>query len=61
MLVVNTTVSNNFKLTRFNIDQFDGNFKNWMSFEDLYLSLVHNNASLTNIQNFQYLRGLLGE
>lgn len=31
--IVISTVSNNFKLPRFNIEQYGGNFKNWMSFK----------------------------
>jgi hypothetical protein len=50
---------NNFKLPRIDIEKYSGNYKDWKSFKDLYISLVHNNESLSNIQKFQYLRGLL--
>lgn len=59
--MVNSTISINFMLPRLNINQFNGNFNNWMSFKDLYISLLHNNVSITNIQKYQYLRGLLDE
>ena len=54
-----TSITNNFKLPRLNIQSFNGNYRNWMSFKDLYISLVHNNESLSNVQKFQYLKGLL--
>ncbi|GFW27392.1 integrase catalytic domain-containing protein [Trichonephila clavipes] len=51
--------SSNFKLPKINIERFSGDYKNWPSFKDLYVSLVHDNMCLSNIQKFQYLRGLL--
>lgn len=38
---------------------FDGTLKNWISFRDTFVSLVQNNESLSNLQKFYYLRGLL--
>ncbi|XP_058840866.1 uncharacterized protein LOC131696336 [Topomyia yanbarensis] len=38
---------------------FNGNLDNWLNFHDLYLSLVHSSAELSNIQKFYYLRSSL--
>lgn len=41
---------------------FDGQVTDWHAFYDLYLSLVHNNESLSNVERFRYLRlSLRGE
>ncbi|GFY49186.1 uncharacterized protein TNIN_285151 [Trichonephila inaurata madagascariensis] len=56
---VSNMQSSNFKLPKINIERFSGNYKDWPSFKDLYVSLVHDNMCLSNIQKFQYLRGLL--
>ncbi|GFV45898.1 uncharacterized protein TNCV_2322561 [Trichonephila clavipes] len=56
---VSNMKSSNFKLPKINIESFSGNYKDWPSFKDLYVSLVHDNMCLSNIQKFQYLRGLL--
>ncbi|GFX79897.1 uncharacterized protein TNCV_557961 [Trichonephila clavipes] len=51
--------SSKFKLPKINIERFSGDYKDWPSFKDLYVSLVNDNMCLSNIQKFQYLRGLL--
>ncbi|GFQ75004.1 uncharacterized protein TNCT_683171 [Trichonephila clavata] len=51
--------SSNFKLPKINIEYFSSDYKDWPSFKDLYVSLVHDNMCLSNFQKFQYLRGLL--
>ncbi|GFX53839.1 uncharacterized protein TNCV_1597851 [Trichonephila clavipes] len=56
---VSNTKSSNFKVPKINTERFSGDFKDWPSFKDLYVSLVHDNMCLSNIQKFQYLRGLL--
>ncbi|XP_062713201.1 uncharacterized protein LOC134290160 [Aedes albopictus] len=38
---------------------FNGNMENWLNFHDLYISLVHSSAELSNIQKFYYLRSSL--
>ncbi|KAJ8977410.1 hypothetical protein NQ317_003191, partial [Molorchus minor] len=45
----------NIKLPKINLPVFDGSFKMWHSFFDLYNTLVHKNQSLTKIEKFQYL------
>ena len=51
----------NFRLPKLNIPIFSGNFQDWINFKDLYTSLVHSQSSLSNIQKFQYLKGLLSD
>lgn len=47
--------SPNVKLPKINLPVFDGNFKTWPSFFDLYNTLVHENQLLSKIEKFQYL------
>ncbi|GFY54371.1 uncharacterized protein TNIN_339271 [Trichonephila inaurata madagascariensis] len=48
--------SSNFKLPKTNIERFSGDYKDWPSFKDLYVSLVHDNMCLSNVQkNFNIL------
>lgn len=50
------------KLPKLELPKFDGNLNNWLHFRDAYISSVHNNASLSNSQKFNYLQGsLIGE
>ncbi|GFR16868.1 uncharacterized protein TNCT_267311 [Trichonephila clavata] len=56
---VSNMKSSNFKLPKINIERFSGDYKDRTSFKDLYVSLVHDNICLSNIQKFQYLRGSL--
>ncbi|GFR07835.1 uncharacterized protein TNCT_366971 [Trichonephila clavata] len=53
---VSNVKSSNFKLPKINIECFSGDYKDWLSFKDLYVSLVHDNMCLSNIQKFQYLK-----
>lgn len=48
-------VSKDFKLPKINMHQFNDNYKDWMSFKDLYISSVHTNKNLLDIQKSQYL------
>ena len=43
------------KLPKITLPSFDGNWKSWPSFRDLFDSLVHNHVGLDNIEKFQYL------
>ncbi|GFU41239.1 uncharacterized protein TNCV_1848221 [Trichonephila clavipes] len=56
---VSNMKSSNFKLPKTNVERFSGDYKDWPSFKDLYVSLVHDNMCLSNVQKFQYLKVLL--
>ncbi|XP_071057581.1 uncharacterized protein [Onthophagus taurus] len=43
------------KLTKLTIPIFDGNFKNWPTFYDLFRTIVHENDPLSNVAKYQYL------
>ncbi|XP_045477352.1 uncharacterized protein LOC123682646 [Harmonia axyridis] len=43
------------KLPKIVLPIFDGNYKEWPTFYDLFKSLVHENSNLSQIEKFQYL------
>ncbi|XP_074028531.1 uncharacterized protein [Leptinotarsa decemlineata] len=43
------------RLPKIELVKFDGNFKQWKTFIDMFNSLVHDNSSLKNIDKFNYL------
>lgn len=45
----------NAKLPKIEISVFDGNLKMWQTFIDMFDSLIHNNACISNIEKFNYL------
>lgn len=47
------------KLPTINIPKFSGNYENWLEFRDTFSSLIHNNASISSVQKFHYLRASL--
>lgn len=47
------------KLPKVNIPEFSGNYEDWTNFHDLFTSLIHNNAKLTNVQKMHYLKTAL--
>ncbi|XP_066259643.1 uncharacterized protein [Euwallacea similis] len=47
------------KLLVISLPTFSGDYKQWLSFRDTYVSLIHNNGSLNQIQKFHYLRASL--
>ncbi|CAK1577881.1 unnamed protein product [Parnassius mnemosyne] len=50
------------KLPRITIPTFSGKYSEWTTFRDLFLSLVHKNESLDNVQRLHYLKShLTGE
>lgn len=58
----NNTQSNHhheIKLSKIHIPSFSGDFTEWQTFYDLFVSSIHNNENLTPAQKFQYLQGLL--
>ncbi|XP_043263452.1 uncharacterized protein LOC122403788 [Colletes gigas] len=41
------------------LPEFDGDYNNWLRFRDTFVSLIHQNVSLCNIQRFHYLNSAL--
>ncbi|GFS98922.1 transposable element Tc1 transposase [Trichonephila clavipes] len=61
-IAIPTEQSNaNFRLPKLNISVFSGKFEDWKNFKDLFVTAVHSQTSLGNIQKFQYLKGLLSD
>ncbi len=50
------------KLSPITIPKFDGQFKKWMSFKSLFMSIIHENKTLSNVERLQYLQtNVVGE
>lgn len=47
------------KLPKISIPTFTGNYAQWPTFKDLFVSLIHQNECLDNVQKMHYLKGLL--
>lgn len=47
------------RLPKIDLPRFDGTYKNWPSFRDLFKVLVHNHAQISNVQKLQYLKSVL--
>ncbi|CAH2105407.1 unnamed protein product [Euphydryas editha] len=47
------------KLPSIQITPFEGDHSNWLSFRDTYLSLIHNNEDIDEINKFHYLKQYL--
>lgn len=47
------------KLPKITIPSFSGKYTEWTTFRDLFVSLIHKNAALDNVQKLQYLKGFL--
>ncbi|KAH9627675.1 hypothetical protein HF086_016829 [Spodoptera exigua] len=47
------------KLPTIKLPVFDGSYLKWLEFRDTYLSLIHENASIQDINKFHYLRASL--
>lgn len=54
--------SEQIRLPKISIPLFSGSYSQWISFRDLFTSLVHNNKHLDDVQKLHYLKGhLTGE
>uniref|UniRef100_A0A182SZR3 Uncharacterized protein n=1 Tax=Anopheles maculatus TaxID=74869 RepID=A0A182SZR3_9DIPT len=51
--------SNQVRLPKLTLPTFDGAYDSWMPFHDLYKQVVHDNASLSNVEKAFYLRSFL--
>ncbi|KAG6446975.1 uncharacterized protein LOC115441446 [Manduca sexta] len=50
------------KLAKIQLPIFSGSYSSWINFRDLFISLVHNNKELDNVQKLHYLKtNLSGE
>lgn len=47
------------RLPQIKLQTFDGNIDEWLSFRDLYTSLIHLKADLPDVEKFHYLKGCL--
>lgn len=47
------------KLPSIPVPKFNGNSANWLEFRDTFLSLIHNNDSIADIEKFYFLKGAL--
>ncbi|XP_055522662.1 uncharacterized protein LOC129716848 [Wyeomyia smithii] len=47
------------RLPQIKLQTFDGNIDEWLSFRDLYTSLIHCKADLPDVEKFHYLKGCL--
>ncbi|XP_072400311.1 uncharacterized protein [Diabrotica undecimpunctata] len=56
---VTQTTPTNVKLPQLSLQIFSGNYDKWISFYQLFTSLIIDNPSLTNIQRFIYLKSSL--
>ena len=49
------------KLPSLNIPIFTGEYADWPAFKDLFSSVIQSNEELSEVQKFQYLKGLLAD
>lgn len=47
------------RLPNIPVPKFKGQYEQWLEFRDTYVSLIHNNKSITDIEKFHFLRGAL--
>ena len=47
------------RLPKIELPTFSGSYEEWCTFNDTFLSLIHNNSQLSNIQKFHYLKSAL--
>ncbi|CAG9796916.1 unnamed protein product [Diatraea saccharalis] len=49
-------------LPKISLPKFSGSYGDWLSFKDLYVTMVHSNEELSPVQKFYYLKScLVGE
>ncbi|XP_041978577.1 uncharacterized protein LOC121732692, partial [Aricia agestis] len=47
------------RLPKIDLPHFNGDYQHWLEFRDTYISLIHNNSSIQDINKFHYLRATL--
>ncbi|XP_059057219.1 uncharacterized protein LOC131850860 isoform X2 [Achroia grisella] len=53
------TKQNFVRLPKISLPCYDGFYQSWLEFRDTYISLIHNNACIDDINKFHYLRASL--
>ena len=48
-----------FKLPAIHLPKFNGDIENWLEFREIYISLVHDNPSISHIHKLHYLKASL--
>ena len=57
-----STTSVDVKLPQIQLPKFSGNYEEWQTFHDMFVSLIHTNKSLSAVQKLHYLKcSLYGE
>lgn len=46
----------NFRLPQITLPTFSGDYASWSAFSDMFISLIHDNRALTNVQKLHYLK-----
>ncbi|XP_055614826.1 uncharacterized protein LOC129761144 [Toxorhynchites rutilus septentrionalis] len=49
----------NIKLPAISLPEFDGDFNNWLTFHDTFVSMIHSSTEIPHVQKFHYLRAAL--
>lgn len=49
----------NVKLPTISLPEFDGDFNNWLTFHDTFVSMIHSSTEISHVQKFHYLRAAL--
>ncbi|KAJ0182261.1 hypothetical protein K1T71_001630 [Dendrolimus kikuchii] len=47
------------RLPKIDLPHFNGDYQHWLEFRDTYISLIHNNTTISEINKFHYLRAAL--
>lgn len=53
------STSAHIKLPAIQLPSFEGDYKQWLPYEDTFRSLIHNNEDIATVQKLQYLRASL--
>lgn len=56
---VRTPQTSPFRLPQITLPTFSGDYASWSAFSDMFVSLIHTNPALTNVQKLHYLKSNL--
>lgn len=59
MSIQTPTSNTSVKLPAIQLPQFNGNYESWLGFRDTFMSLIHDNDTISPIQKYHYLRACL--